>query len=118
MSATRREFVKAARAEVLGELIAAGLPADTVVQFPAPGVLWVWCDDAHLATAAAVVAAHDPSIYAAAEAQEQTRFQQDVANIKTFMATANTSVSLLALVAIVKAIVRVLWRVVRELRDD
>jgi hypothetical protein len=71
-------------------------------------------DDAAVGT---VVAAHDAAAIDAEATQERTRYQQDIANIKTFMAASNTSITHLALVAVVKSIVRVLYRVITDLKD-
>ncbi len=74
--------------------------------------------DVAKASVDAVVAAHDP---AAAEAKRQAAVQSvltDTANIKAFMKAANNTITLPMLVAVVKAIVRVVARRFTELVAD
>lgn len=75
---TRFQFARAARPELLAELVAAGFPADTPVAFDghpdAAGLwvdgttCWVTCAPEQFAAAATVVAAHDVAALNAADA--------------------------------------------------
>lgn len=68
MSVTRYHFDRPARAALLDELIAAGLPATTLVEMD-DTQCWVTCDESQYATVAQVVAAHDAAAIDAAAAQ-------------------------------------------------
>jgi uncharacterized protein Smg (DUF494 family) len=110
----RHEFAKEARAALLDELHRAGFPDARLES--APGVCWVTTT----ATRAAIqptVDAHDATALDVAEAQELTRFQQDVGTLKTFLGTANTAITQAMVIAALKAVIRILRRVVHELRD-
>lgn len=88
---TRFAFSKPARAHLLDELVAAGLPATTLVEMDGgpdyatnPGTAcWVTCDEAQYDTVAAVVAAHNAAAIDAAIAQAQTDDASDRTNRAT-----------------------------------
>jgi hypothetical protein len=74
-------------------------------------------DDVAESAVAAVVAAHDPAAIAAKRQAAVQAVVTDAANIKAFMRAPNNTISLLMLVAVVKAIVRVVTRRFAELAD-
>lgn len=74
-------------------------------------------DDVAEAAVAAVVAAHDPAAIAAKRQAAVQAVVTDAANIKAFMRAPNNTITLPQLVAVVKAIVRVVARRFTELAD-
>ena len=120
---TRREFAKVARPELLEELRVAGF-SPTVGEEGRPRLIladettWIEATDAELPGIEQVVNAHNPAAYAAAEDDRLARYREDKQRLRDFLAAANTSISLLALVAVVKSLIRVLMHKFREMEGD
>ena len=123
--ATKYEFQHEARPELLQELVAAGFPADTPVEFDGDysdalgwhgGTrTWVTTEPENRDRAEAVVQAHNPAVYDTAAQAKRQQFLSDVAGLKAYQNLATPTLA--QTVAATKAQNRVLARVVAELRD-
>lgn len=123
--ATKYQFQHEARPELLQELVAAGFPADTRVEFDGDysdalgwhgGTrCWVTTEPEDHDRAAAVVAAHNPAVYDTAAQAKRQQFAQDVAGLKAYQNLATPTAAQTA--AATKAQNRILARIVAELRD-
>lgn len=114
---------KPIRAVLLDELIAAGIdpltPDGTSILQPDRDGNggWLTVPDDREAATRAVIDAHDPAALDAAAAQDRTRFQQDVATVKAFLAAPAGTATDAQRDNVTKAFVRVMRRVVAELND-
>jgi hypothetical protein len=111
---TRYRFNKITRAmALLGELQAAGLHPGAV--FPLDDGTLIDLSPAEYDAAATVVAAHDAAALDAIAAADQQQYLTDVAGLKAYQNV--TTPTLAQTSAAVKALSRVLRRVVQELRN-
>ena len=121
----RYEFAVLAREKLQAELAAAGIEATVEWDGYFEGGRWrggtrVWVTtEAAQELVSPVVTAHTATAAEdAASDSRLTTYRQDKQRLRDFMQTSNTSVNLLALVIVVKALVRVLMYKFRELERD
>jgi hypothetical protein len=123
--ATKYQFQQEVRPELLAELVAAGFPADTRVEFDGDysdalgwhgGTrCWVTTEPERFDAAAAVVAAHNPAVYDTAAQTKRQQFAQDVAGLKAYQNLATPTAAQTA--AATKALIRMMRRMFQELQD-
>jgi hypothetical protein len=123
--ATKYQFQQEVRPELLAELVAAGFPADTRVEFDGDysdalgwhgGTrCWVTTEPERFDAAAAVVAAHNPAVYDTAAQAKRQQFLGDVAGLRAYQNLATPTAA--DTVKAVRAQSRILARIVAELRD-
>jgi hypothetical protein len=112
---------KPVRGALLDELIAGGIApvtpeGEAVLTLDRDNLGgWLVVEDEDEQAAHAIIAAHDAAAIDQDAAQERTRYQQDIANLKAFQSVASPTNTQTA--AAVKALSRVLKHVVAELRD-
>ncbi len=123
---TKYEFDRPVRGlELMRELEAAGFSPTLPDHTPRLswrddlGKCWVEGEEAEGDAIAAVVNAHDAASFDTADTARLTEYRQDKLRLREFLNAPNTSITLLALVVVVKRLLRVLIYKWRELeRDD
>ena len=119
------EFPIKARNKLRDELEAAGIEATVEFDGFYDGTRWretsrVWVTtEADRAAVEAVVAAHTATADEDAQAEaELVQFRQDRSRLRTFLDTPNANLTLPAVVIAVKALIRVVYYLVREARES
>lgn len=113
-------YQKAARAELLDELVAAlGLPATDLVVSPGDATTTVGVPDGvDPAAVDAVVAAHDPAVYAAKEADRRQLVLLALGVARNFRSIPSGTATATQRDNMAKALFLLLGEVYQEARDD